>query len=386
MKGLNYRKCLVALDTLHGHYPLYIEWLRTNNYSASVIRVVEKIVPEYLDFLAQQPHQMNNRDILCSLVSVKKFNDWKIGCRQNKTLTKAYLSKLRKWILKFEQWRSDQPPGDLRASITAYIDFQKPFFRYKRQGIELKNLLLSYADFTDGQGLPMSFDDFFEWKNAKFYANRKSFAKAHIEIPLNRFYTYLNLEGVAKTLIESKPEPLRFQLQVNEYLRYCEQDRGLSKSSLGHNFQILSLFDQHLCNQGINRLKSVRLNDIDNFITKRFSKPSRKLCSRSAEYAIVSGFCKYLFMTGRHAKDLSEQIVCPRKYRLEKVPHHLSKREVAAVFERLQADNTDLGLRDRAMVNIIFYQGLRIGEVTAMTLDDIDWESRVLTVATRKNG
>jgi integrase len=52
----------------------------------------------------------------------------------------------------------------------------------------------------------------------------------------------------------------------------------------------------------------------------------------------------------------------------------------------LSGDSTDLTLRDKAIVTIAFYTGLRGCDIAALTFDNIDWEHNLIQIVQNKTG
>ena len=69
---------------------------------------------------------------------------------------------------------------------------------------------------------------------------------------------------------------------------------------------------------------------------------------------------------------------------LAEVPKHLSAQEVGKVLAGCDR-NTALGRRDYAILLLLARLGLRAGEVLALSLNDIDWESGTITIPVTKN-
>ena len=67
-------------------------------------------------------------------------------------------------------------------------------------------------------------------------------------------------------------------------------------------------------------------------------------------------------------------------WRLSGVPKSLAPEQVEAIIESCDL-RTAAGRRDRAILLLLARLGLRAGEVAAMALDDLDWDSGVVSVS-----
>ena len=65
----------------------------------------------------------------------------------------------------------------------------------------------------------------------------------------------------------------------------------------------------------------------------------------------------------------------------QRLPRHLRPAEMEVVLEAAaSADNARLGLRDRALVELLYASGLRVGELVSLDWRDLDLRARVLRV------
>ena len=65
---------------------------------------------------------------------------------------------------------------------------------------------------------------------------------------------------------------------------------------------------------------------------------------------------------------------------------YLRPGEVEAIREALRDEGTDVSLRDRAIVTVLFYTGLRASDVAGLRLDDVDWDDDEIRVTQAKTG
>jgi integrase/recombinase XerC len=95
----------------------------------------------------------------------------------------------------------------------------------------------------------------------------------------------------------------------------------------------------------------------------------------------VRVFTAWLARTGRTPTDVGASLRSPRP-RLT-LPPVLRRDEAAALIEaatRLADDGSPTGLRDIAMLELLYATGIRVGELVALDLDDLDRSRHVLRV------
>ncbi|MBW2735876.1 MAG: tyrosine-type recombinase/integrase [Deltaproteobacteria bacterium] len=94
----------------------------------------------------------------------------------------------------------------------------------------------------------------------------------------------------------------------------------------------------------------------------------------------VRSFLRYLVATGQCAIEVEGAIPPVASWRLSTLPRYLPTSDVKRILDTCQTD-TSIGLRDRAILLLLSWLGLRAGEVVGLCLGDIDWEQASFVVA-----
>ncbi len=90
----------------------------------------------------------------------------------------------------------------------------------------------------------------------------------------------------------------------------------------------------------------------------------------------VRGFYKFLVMDGRLAADPASDLRAPRAFK--SLPKYLSLEDVDRLLEAPDT-STPAGLRDRAMIELLYATGLRVTELVSLRPQDVRAESSYLT-------
>jgi integrase/recombinase XerD len=98
--------------------------------------------------------------------------------------------------------------------------------------------------------------------------------------------------------------------------------------------------------------------------------------------AAVKSFYHFLRTTGLVDGDPTETLTLPRVERY--LPHALSPREVNALFAQVET-TTPAGCRDAAMLHLLYATGLRVSELVALDLTDLDLTTSTICCATRRS-
>ncbi|HXH07921.1 MAG TPA: tyrosine recombinase XerC [Vicinamibacterales bacterium] len=99
--------------------------------------------------------------------------------------------------------------------------------------------------------------------------------------------------------------------------------------------------------------------------------------STARKLAAVRAFCRYLQHQGLLERDPTELVGSPR--REQKLPVHLDRSEIEALVAAPDA-STPLGRRDRAILELFYAAGLRLGELAGLDLDDVNLPARMVRV------
>jgi integrase/recombinase XerD len=93
--------------------------------------------------------------------------------------------------------------------------------------------------------------------------------------------------------------------------------------------------------------------------------------------ASLRGFYRFCYAEGLIETDVASRFDLPRQSRL--LPHVLTVEEVERLLET-QSGETPTGLRDRALLELLYASGLRISEALGLDRDDIDLEEALVRV------
>ena len=130
------------------------------------------------------------------------------------------------------------------------------------------------------------------------------------------------------------------------------------------------------------KLGAIRLSDVDDYLVLL-----RRNCAVSTDGTILSSlrqFLRFLHSTDRLRYDLVSSIQCPIRRRSEPpraLPWSAVKRILRAVDR-----HTPKGVRDYAILLLMSLYGLGAAEIIGLTLDQINWQRRTLTVVRPKTG
>src|ERR1700733_13939857 len=155
---------------------------------------------------------------------------------------------------------------------------------------------------------------------------------------------------------------------IHVFLSYLRVERGLSQNTILAYGRDLRRFAAFLRKHGKERLEDVTREDVVDFLSNLYKE---KMDSRSVARYLVTlrGLYKFAMMEEMVTTDPTENLESP-KIR-SSLPTYL---RVDEIDKLLQAPNlaTPFGLRDRAMLEVLYSTGLRVSELLNLRISDID--------------
>ena len=162
----------------------------------------------------------------------------------------------------------------------------------------------------------------------------------------------------------------------DRFLDYLAVERGLSPNTLEAYRRDLRRYAAYLAERGIADPAAAVEDDIAGFVAHLSSSEYRpghgyRPSSVARALAAVRSFHRFLVMEGEARADPAEGVARPKVPR--NLPRPLSVDEVAALVAA-PGDDDPVALRDRAILETLYGAGLRISELVALDVDDVDLE------------
>ncbi len=152
---------------------------------------------------------------------------------------------------------------------------------------------------------------------------------------------------------------------IDAYLDHLHLERGLSSNTLENYRRDLRGFAAAR-GEGSAVEKTTR-DDIAAYIEKR-RRAGIAPPSVARFLSALKGLFRFLLLNGWHDRNPAEEVDAPKRWRT--LPKYLSIEEV----ERLLVapdDSRNIGLRDRAMLEVLYATGLRVTELVGLRMDQV---------------
>ena len=191
---------------------------------------------------------------------------------------------------------------------------------------------------------------------------------------------YLDSQGLVRP---SPQKPLTPSEQVvAEYARHLETARGLARSTIESHARSATRFLEHV---GYD-VEPARLQTVAGIHIEAFVRDQGRRLRRTSLQQLIAqlrGFFRFMATRDEALSPLDTSIDTPRIYSQEQLPRALPWETVQALLESIDR-GTAQGMRDYAMIFLMATYGLRVGEIAALTLEDIQWRQRQLSVPRTK--
>jgi site-specific recombinase XerD len=173
---------------------------------------------------------------------------------------------------------------------------------------------------------------------------------------------------------------------IVEYLEFCEIDKNLTQSTIRMYHMYLMDFNEW-ASSFLNK-EQVKIKDIDSDLVKKYriylnrrkSQKFNKEFKRTTQKTFLvalRAFLKYLVVEQNLDVMSPDQIILGKSE--DRVPKVLNEEQLKRLFD-VQDLGKRSGLRDRAMLEVLFSTGLRVSELVGLNMDSIDPNSNEFTV------
>jgi integrase/recombinase XerD len=167
---------------------------------------------------------------------------------------------------------------------------------------------------------------------------------------------------------------------VEQFLRYMALERGRSANTIAAYRRDLERWAQRL---GTRSVGSVAASDVSDHLAKLRAEG---LASASITRALstIRSFHRYLVAEGHTENDPTGSVVAPNQ--TIRLPKALTVSDVTLLIESTPTD-TPTGLRDRALLELLYATGARVSEATDLSVDDVrpDTVRDVITLTGKGN-
>ncbi|MGA1434650.1 MAG: site-specific tyrosine recombinase XerD [Candidatus Kapaibacteriota bacterium] len=170
--------------------------------------------------------------------------------------------------------------------------------------------------------------------------------------------------------------PLSLKRELQSYKRFLALEKGVSENTITAYMFDIELFVLHAHSQGIVRFDEIQISTVNSFLMM-LEELGLALSSRTRTLSSLRGFFSFLFTNKSIDTDITEKAELPKSRRT--LPDTLSIDEMLSILE--QPDTSTLpGIRNRAILELLYACGLRVSELCGLKQRDMLLEQEVIRV------
>ena len=168
--------------------------------------------------------------------------------------------------------------------------------------------------------------------------------------------------------------------EIDSFIRFLAVERGLSDNyQLSTRRSLTEFAAWCAARKKIDHPRAVTLPVISEYLADR---KKSGLAASSIKLVVVALKIFFRHLGGKGVKDPTEALTLPRIERY--LPETLNELQVERLIESVDT-KVPLGLRDRAMIELLYASGLRISELANSRLENLDVNERILRVTGKGN-
>lgn len=161
---------------------------------------------------------------------------------------------------------------------------------------------------------------------------------------------------------------------VTGYLDHLTVERGLAANTIASYRRDLRRYVEYLDRAGVRGLAEVAESDVSGFLAalRAGDEVHPPLSATSAARAVVAvrGLHRFALLDGLVPADVAHEVRPPAPDR--RLPKAVPVESVVALIEAAGAIEGPRGLRDRALLELLYSTGARISEAVGLAVDDLD--------------
>ena len=169
---------------------------------------------------------------------------------------------------------------------------------------------------------------------------------------------------------------------VRDWVDYLRVEKGASAHTVSNYRRDVTRYAFDMKSRGKVNVEDVSASDIEDYTMRlasgQVTGTEAAASSVARASAAIRGLHKYALTEGAVGTDAAAQLHSPRQGR--HLPKALSVDEVGRLLDAAHADDSPIGLRDAALLELLYATGARVSEAVSLSADDLDLDGDVPVV------
>ncbi len=154
---------------------------------------------------------------------------------------------------------------------------------------------------------------------------------------------------------------------IKRFIAYLETERGMTANTMDAYSRDIRQYSEFLINHGLDRFSEAGETTVMTYLlTLQGQMKSPATIAR--QLSSIRGLYQFLMNYGDVKRDPTLKIESPKGQK--KVPVVPSVHEIEALINQ-PSSTSDIGIRDRAMLELLYATGIRVTELTSLNLEDV---------------
>jgi integrase/recombinase XerD len=160
--------------------------------------------------------------------------------------------------------------------------------------------------------------------------------------------------------------------KIDDFLNFLAVEKGYSKNTIDAYKNDLSQFARFLQETGVDDWRQVTRDHLTDFI---FDMREREYSSSTVarKVAAVRAFLHFLVSENVLTEDPSENLDSPSV--TKRLPRPISTEDIEALLAAPDSEGNARGIRDKALLELLYATGMRVTEVVSLEVDDVNLAS-----------
>ncbi len=170
--------------------------------------------------------------------------------------------------------------------------------------------------------------------------------------------------------------PGKMRNELKKFIYFISLEKGLAgNTKISYEHDLFS-YGKYLTAKGCKSFTEAQTSDISDFI-RELSELGLSAATRKRYIASIRGLHNYLFANGIASSDVSEKIDLPKSDK--KLPDTLTVEQVELILNQPDTGNK-FGLRDKAILELMYACGLRVSELINIRKRDLIFDAEIIRV------
>ena len=201
-----------------------------------------------------------------------------------------------------------------------------------------------------------------------------------------RYRTAVNylLRYVGEEELSIRPQPPLYAPLLQDHLEWLRRTRNVAASTIETRScyvgRFLAWLDADATPVGLRELRTQR---IEQYLLEQSQRNGSRggVDMRTA----LRMFLRYCYLNGYLSQRLEHAVPSVSHYQLARAPRYLSDEQAQQVLAGVDR-STAIGLRDYAILQMLYCYGVRGGQVRRLRLTDVDWRANTILFPAVKGG